>query len=56
MVNKDKIIHLIEKKRAELNKLVQDKQKFDENVVKKSQELDLLLNQFDENILTQKRA
>ncbi len=49
MDNKEKIIHLIEIKRAELNKLVKDKDKIDENVVKKSQELDLLLNLFDNN-------
>ncbi|MFP4662130.1 MAG: aspartyl-phosphate phosphatase Spo0E family protein [Halanaerobiales bacterium] len=56
MVNKDKIIHLIEKKRTELKELVREKRKFDENVVKKSQELDLLLNQFDDNSLAKKRA
>ena len=55
MVNRDKIIHLIETKRAELNKLVKDKEKIDDNVVKKSQELDLLLNIFDNNIV-KKRA
>lgn len=50
MVTKDNIIHLIETKRAELNKMVQDKKRIDDNVIKKSQELDLLLNIFDNNI------
>lgn len=56
MVNKDKINHLIETKRAELNKLVKDKEKIDDSVVRKSQELDLLLNIFDNNNKAKKRA
>lgn len=48
-MDKNKIIHLIETKRAELNKLVKDKNKIDDNVVKKSQELDLLLNLFNDD-------
>lgn len=54
-MDKNKIIDLIEIKRAELNKLVNDKNKIDTNVVKKSQELDLLLNLFEDNNSSQKR-
>lgn len=56
MDNKEKIIHLIEIKRAELNQLVKDKNKIDDNVVEKSQELDLLLNLFDNDAQTNKKA
>lgn len=41
------IIKLIEKKRAELSQLVMSNNKIDECVIKKSQELDLLLNEFN---------
>jgi len=54
MDKKEKIIYLIETKRAELNNLVRSKDKFDDNVVKKSQELDLLLNQFNNSKKTRK--
>lgn len=47
MDNKKEIYNLIEIKRTELNKLVKDRDEIDDNVLKKSQELDLLLNQFD---------
>ncbi len=47
MDNKIEIRNLIEIKRAELYKLVSDKDKIDNKVLKKSQELDLLLNLFN---------
>ncbi len=47
MDNKKEIYNLIEIKRAELNKLARDRDEIDDNVLKKSQELDLLLNQFE---------
>lgn len=41
-----KIITLIEEKRAELISMADEKKGFDEVIVKKSQELDELLNRF----------
>lgn len=45
-----KLDKLIEKKRAELIRLFEEKETFDEKMVEKSQELDQLLNYFNNRI------
>lgn len=50
MRNKCDLNLLIEKKRAELIRLFEEKETFDEKMVEKSQELDQLLNYFNNRI------
>ncbi len=42
-----RVIELIEKLRTELNELHESKELIDEEVIKKSQELDRLLNEYE---------
>jgi len=49
-----KLDKLIEKKRAELIRLFEEKERFDDKIVEKSQELDQLLNYF--NFCLKKKA